>query len=78
MEKKDIEKQLEDVIVKLHTKQQQMGILSAVLPRNKIRDVDEQLANSLAYLRVCTSDLMLEIESLRRENERLREKLGDG
>lgn len=76
MDKKTIQRNLEDLVLILHRPNERSGVLCKALPKKNLLTIDQQIEQTLEYLRLCLADRMLTIESLEREYAELKRRKG--
>jgi len=77
MTKKQIAERLDQLILDLHSPVERPSIAGKIHLCKSTRKPNELIPESLDYLQLCLHYVLLDVESLRRENKRLRAKLGD-
>jgi len=74
MRKVELQKQLNEVIVRMHSSPQRIGLLKSISASSKDTSVDSQLEDAMSYLGICVSYLLFDNDCLQREIIKLRAK----
>jgi hypothetical protein len=74
MTKKELNQQLDSLIIRMHTAPQRIGLITKVLSKANRHGEDKQLDDTMSYLGVCVSYLLFDNDCLRREVRRLKAK----
>lgn len=77
MTKNEVVDQVDDLILQMHSRQEQMSLLRKIHFHKNITPVDKLLEDSVSYLRVCVKYLLLDNDCLRRELAEVKKQLGE-
>ena len=77
MMKTEINRQLDDIILRMHSEPQRIGLLNKIAQKSDAVPVDSQIENAIGYLSICVSYLLFDAEVLRRQVEYLKNRNGD-